>query len=104
MKKTAGNGRGLGSTMAMGCPSPYRSPREGPSERLLWAWHRQNCSHLLTKCRQRIMEGKSIKHIRIQSGLIETMGYEPQHALLEIRLSDDGKVWQYRDVPDAGLP
>lgn len=47
-----------------------------------------------------IREGKSIKHISIQSGLIETMGYEPQNALLEIRLSSDGKVWQYRDVPE----
>ena len=46
------------------------------------------------------MEGRSIKHISIQSGLIETMGYEPQHALLEIRLSSNGKVWQYRDVPE----
>ena len=46
------------------------------------------------------MEGRSIKHISIQSGLIEPMGYEPQHALLEIRLSSNGKVWQYRDVPE----
>lgn len=28
------------------------------------------------------------------------MGYDPQYALLEIRLVGDGKVRQYSDVPE----
>lgn len=52
------------------------------------------------KVRTENLEGGSIRHISIQSGLIETMGYEPQRALLEVKLSGDGKVWQYRDVPE----
>lgn len=46
------------------------------------------------------MEGKTIKHISFYSGLIETLGYDPQYALLEVRLVSDRKVRQYSDVPE----
>lgn len=46
------------------------------------------------------MEGERIKHISFYSGLIQTMGYDPQNALLEVRLLNDGKIRQYRDVPE----
>ncbi len=41
-----------------------------------------------------------MKHIGFYSGLIETVGYDPQRALLEIKLVNDGKVRQYRNVPE----
>lgn len=43
---------------------------------------------------------RAIKHISFYSELIETMGYDPQQALLEIRLVNDTKVRQYRNVPE----
>lgn len=46
------------------------------------------------------MEGRTIKHISFYSGLIETMGYEPQRAVLEIRLMSDRKIRQYDGVPE----
>lgn len=46
------------------------------------------------------MEGKTIKHISFYTGLIESMGYDPQCALLEIKLMSDGKVRQYEGVPE----
>lgn len=45
-------------------------------------------------------EGKAIKHISFYSELIETMGYDPQRALLEVRLMNDSQVRQYRNVPE----
>lgn len=46
------------------------------------------------------MEGGTIKHISFYSALIETMGYDPQCALLEIKLLSDGKIRQYKNVPE----
>ncbi len=46
------------------------------------------------------MEGRTIKHISFYSTLIETVGYDPQRALLEIKLLSDGKIRQYQDVPE----
>ena len=51
------------------------------------------------KVRTENLVGGSIRHISIQSGLIETLGFEPQRALLEVKLSGDGNVWQYWYVP-----
>ncbi|WP_330687555.1 KTSC domain-containing protein [uncultured Acetatifactor sp.] len=45
-------------------------------------------------------EDGTIRHISFYSGIIQTMGYDPQYALLEIRLVGDGKVRQYSDVPE----
>ena len=39
--------------------------------------------------------GGAIKHIGFYSGIIETVGYDPQCAILEIRLAEDGKVRRY---------
>lgn len=46
------------------------------------------------------MEGKAIKHISFYSTLIETVGYDPQCAILEVKLAGDGKIRQYRNVPE----
>lgn len=46
------------------------------------------------------MEGKTIKHIGFYSALIETIGYDPQCALLEIKLLSDGVIRRYEDVPE----
>ena len=46
------------------------------------------------------MEGRTIKYISFYSGLIEAMGYDPQCALLEIKLLNDGKIRQYVGVPE----
>ena len=46
------------------------------------------------------MEDKTIKHISFYSALIETIGYDPQCALLEIKLLSDGKIRQYQGVPE----
>ena len=48
------------------------------------------------------MENKKIKHISFYSGLIETLGYDPQRAILEIRLLSDGKIRRYEKVPERG--
>lgn len=45
-------------------------------------------------------EDKTIKHISFYSELIETMGYDPQCALLEVKLVNDRQVRQYRNVPE----
>ena len=45
-------------------------------------------------------EDDNIKHISFYSGLIQTVGYDPQRALLEVRLANDEKVRQYRNVPE----
>lgn len=47
-----------------------------------------------------IMEGKTIKHISFFSTVIETVGYDPQTATLEVKLATDGKVRRYDDVPE----
>ncbi len=47
------------------------------------------------------MENKKIKHISFYSGLIETLGYDPQRAILEIRLLSDGKIRRYENVPES---
>ena len=44
--------------------------------------------------------GGAIKNIGFYSGIIETVGYDPQCAILEIRLAEDGKVRRYGDVPE----
>ena len=46
------------------------------------------------------MEVKTIKHISFYSALIETIGYDPQYAILEIKLLSDGKIRQYQGVPE----
>ncbi|MCI9437497.1 MAG: KTSC domain-containing protein [Lachnospiraceae bacterium] len=46
------------------------------------------------------MENRRIKHISFYSTLIETMGYDPQCAILEIKLLSDGKIRQYKNVPE----
>lgn len=46
------------------------------------------------------MERKSIKHISFYSTLIETMGYDPLCAILEVRLLSDGKIRRYENVPE----
>ena len=45
-------------------------------------------------------EDDNIKNISFYSGLIQTVGYDPQRALLEVRLANDEKVRQYRNVPE----
>lgn len=47
-----------------------------------------------------IAEGKIIRHISFYSTLIETMGYDPLTAILEVRLWADGKIRRYEDVPE----
>lgn len=47
-----------------------------------------------------LREGGTIKHISFYTSLIQSMGYDPQCALLEIRLLYDGKIRQYQDVPE----
>lgn len=42
-----------------------------------------------------------MKHISFYSGFIETMGYDPQCAILEIRLAGDGKLRRYCNVPES---
>lgn len=46
------------------------------------------------------MSGRTIRHISFYTGIIETMGYDPQRALLEVKLMSDGKVRQFEDVPE----
>lgn len=46
------------------------------------------------------METKKIKHISFYSTLIETVGYDLQRAILEVKLLSDGKIRRYEDVPE----
>ncbi len=46
------------------------------------------------------MEGRKIKHISFYTTLIETIGYDPQCAILEVKLVSDGKIRQYKNVPE----
>ena len=46
------------------------------------------------------MNNREIKHISFYSTLIETMGYDPQCAILEVKLLSDGKVRRYENVPE----
>ena len=50
--------------------------------------------------KRQFMEGRTIKHIGFYSTLIETMGYDPQCALLEVKLICDRKIRQYENVPE----
>lgn len=46
------------------------------------------------------MEGKTIFYVSFFSALIEAIGYDPQRALLEVRLSRGARVRQYENVPE----
>lgn len=46
------------------------------------------------------MEGKTIYYISFFSTLIETLGYDPQCAILEVKLLSDGQVRRYDGVPE----
>lgn len=46
------------------------------------------------------MKNTGIKHISFYSALIETMGYDPQCAILEVKLLSDGKIRRYENVPE----
>lgn len=46
------------------------------------------------------MEDGTIYYISFYSSLIETLGYDPQCALLEVKLSSDGRVRRYTGVPE----
>ncbi|MCI9144078.1 MAG: KTSC domain-containing protein [Lachnospiraceae bacterium] len=41
-----------------------------------------------------------MKHITFFSKTIETIGYDPQTATLEVKLMTDGRVLKYEDVPE----
>ncbi|MCI9144076.1 MAG: KTSC domain-containing protein [Lachnospiraceae bacterium] len=41
-----------------------------------------------------------MKHISFYSTFIATVGYDPQTAILEIRLLVDGKIRRYKGVPE----
>lgn len=45
-------------------------------------------------------EDKAIKHISFYSTFIATVGYDPQTAILEIKLLVDGRIRQYENVPE----
>lgn len=45
-------------------------------------------------------EDKAIYYINFFSTLIETLGYDPQCALLEVKLIRDGQVRRYEGVPE----
>ncbi len=46
------------------------------------------------------MEEKVIYYISFYSTLIERLGYDPQCALLEVKLLSDGQTWRYEGVPE----
>ena len=46
------------------------------------------------------MEDGTIYYISFYSSLIETLGYDPQCALLEVKLTSDGRVRRYTGVPE----
>ena len=46
------------------------------------------------------MEGWKIFYVSFLSALIESIGYDPQCALLEVRLLRGGRVRQYENVPE----
>lgn len=39
-------------------------------------------------------------YVNVFSALIETVGYDAQCALLEVRLTAEGRVCRYREVPE----
>lgn len=45
-------------------------------------------------------DGIAIRHISFYSSLIETIGYDPQCAILEVKLLADDKIRRYIDVPE----
>lgn len=45
-------------------------------------------------------EETTIRHISFYSALIETIGYNPLYAILEIRLTADGKIRRYSCVSE----
>lgn len=47
-----------------------------------------------------LREEGTIYYISFYSALIESIGYDPQCALLEIKLLNDGQVLQYKGVPE----
>ena len=51
-------------------------------------------------CMQSFMEGIKIFYVSCFSALIESIGYDPQCALLEVRLLRRGRVRRYEDVPE----
>ena len=46
------------------------------------------------------MRDRKIRHISFYTGIIETMGYDPLRAILEVKLMNDGKIRRYDDVPE----
>lgn len=46
------------------------------------------------------MRDRKIRHISFYTGIIETMGYDPLRAILEVKLLNDGKIRRYEDVPE----
>ena len=46
------------------------------------------------------MNRRKIKHISFYSTLIQTIGYDPQSAIMEVRLLSDGKIRRYENVPE----
>lgn len=46
------------------------------------------------------MQRITTNHISFYSNLIETLGYDPLYALLEIKLATDGRIRQYKNVPE----
>lgn len=49
---------------------------------------------------QVLTQDKALYYISVYSGVIEGIGYNPQCALLEVRLRKGGQVLQYVDVPE----
>lgn len=41
-----------------------------------------------------------MRHISFYSSLIETLGYDPLCAILEVKLAADGKIRRYTGVPE----
>lgn len=50
--------------------------------------------------KQCIGEDRKFFYVNFFSALIESIGYDPQRALLEVRLQREGRVRQYEDVPE----
>ena len=46
------------------------------------------------------MERRKMRHISFYTGMIESMGYDPLRAILEVKLMSDGKIRLYEDVPE----
>ena len=43
---------------------------------------------------------KGMLYVNFFSALIETAGYDAQCAMLEVRLTADGRICRYREVPE----